>query len=125
MANFSNILLAYKILKDLGQKFDEFDAYRLGIIDKEGKLLRSPKTDEEKDAYDSYTRMVINMKRLLQRFVGKNPSVQKLTSLLLLKEGMEQETVDVVMGKLDLPSDTKPISEAEAKIILEQYSGSF
>lgn len=119
--SFSDTLMAYKILKGISQKWTEFDAYELGIIDDRGSKIKSPETDEEKESYNSYYRMIINLKRLLQRFVGKNPSIQKLTSLLLLKEKVDQDSIDIILRELNLPSDTESISESRAKLILERF----
>ncbi len=117
--SFSNTIIAYKILKDLSSPYEEMDAFKLGIIDDKGAKLKSPQTTQERDAYDSYTKMILNMRRLMQRFVGTNPTVNKLVSLLLLKEGVEQHTVDVVIRELDLPSDTQTISDLQAKTLVE------
>lgn len=124
---FSNILIAYKILSDLGKKWTEFDAYKLGLIDANGEKIRSPETKEEKYAYDSYYKLIFNLKRILQRFVGKNTTVQKLTTLLLLKEGYDQEKADIVSSKIvqsTMPviyeSENDAISEWECRIIISQ-----
>ena len=61
--------LTYKFIKALIQQFDKTDAYRLGIIDDEGNILkkkRDLKTSEEKDAYGFFNRMVWNLKKLIQ-----------------------------------------------------------
>ena len=62
--------LTYKFIKALIQPFDKTDAYKLGIIDDEGNILkkkRDLKTSEEKDAYGYFNRMVWNLKKLIQK----------------------------------------------------------
>lgn len=117
--NISNTIIAYKILKDLTKPYEEFDAFQLGLIDDKGTKLKSPQTSEERSAYDAYTKMILNMRRLLQRFIGTNPTVNRLASLFLLKEGYDQPTVDFILKGLDLPSDTKEISDIQANAIIE------
>lgn len=117
--SLSNTIIAYKILKDLSSPYEEMDAFKLGIIDNKGGKIKSPETTQERDSYDSYTRMILNMRRLMQRFVGTNPTVNKLVSLLLLKEGVEQSSVDIVLRELDLPSDTQTISDLQATALVE------
>lgn len=117
--NISNTIIAYKILKDLTKPYEEFDAFQLGLIDGTGTKLKSPQTSEERLAYDAYTKMILNMRRLLQRFIGTNPTVNRLASLFLLKEGYDQPTIDFILKELDLPSDTKEISDIQANALVE------
>lgn len=104
----SNFILAFKILKDIGTKWDKFQAYDLGIIDEKGKKLKSPETKEEKNSYDSYWRIVFNLKRILQRLVGKSNIVQSVATAFLLKEGVEIETIDIIIKELDVKDFTIP-----------------
>ena len=49
-----NIYFAYQFLTKLTKPFDQTDAFKLGIIDEKGKVLKKRKTlksQEEKDAY--------------------------------------------------------------------------
>ena len=48
-----NIYFAYQFLTKLTTPFDKTDAYRLGIIDEKGKVLKKKhtKSTEEKEAY--------------------------------------------------------------------------
>jgi hypothetical protein len=115
----SNFILAYKILKDLAIPYSEMDAFKLGIIDDKGHMIKSPSTELEKQSYDSYTRLILNMRRLLQRLIGTNPTVNKLATLLLLKEGVDSEVAKFVVKQLDMPSDRSDISDLQADSILE------
>jgi len=45
--------------------------------------------------------------------------VNKLVSLFLLKEGYEQNVVNDIVTKLDLPTDTKDINMILANTLLE------
>jgi len=85
-AGVGDFILAYRILKDLGKKWTEFDSYQLGLIDSDGNRLKYAETDEERKALSSYDKIILNMKRLLQKATGKNNLVQKIVSLFLLKE---------------------------------------
>lgn len=83
-------LIAYKILSMLVTPFTETEAYKLGIIDAEGKNLRkvsSLKTSEEKDAYNYLYRLVFNMKRILGKLPGGDTKMKNLVAALwLIKE---------------------------------------
>ena len=67
-ARFVDGLITYRILKMLVTPFKETDAYRLGIIDDKGKLLKKKlETQEELDNYTLLHRLVFRMKRIIER----------------------------------------------------------
>ena len=49
MAKVADTYLIYQVLKRLTTPFDQTDAYELGLIDKNGKLLKKPKTPKLSD----------------------------------------------------------------------------
>ena len=98
-ADLSKIIPAfttYKFLKALVQPFTEFEAYKLGIIDKNGNFLKKfkeLKKPKEKKAASMFFRLIINLKKLLgdirspttkQRLRGIN------TALFLIKEEVDR-----------------------------------
>ena len=50
MAKVADTYLIYQVLRRLTTPFDETEAFKLGLIDKDGKLLKKPKDRKEKDA---------------------------------------------------------------------------
>ena len=61
MSRFVDSIIAYRILQMLVTPFDKTDAFRLGIIDKNGKELKPMtqlNTVQEKDAYSILHRLV-------------------------------------------------------------------
>ena len=44
MANVADTYMIYQVLKRLTTPFDETKAFELGLIDKDGKLLKKAKT---------------------------------------------------------------------------------
>ena len=92
MAKAVDLYIIYQLLKRLTTPFDETEAYALGLIDERGKKLRSPKTPEEKDAYDLVDRFVFNIKRLVEKIPGgKTRLGSYAAALLLIKEREEIE----------------------------------
>ena len=49
MANVADTYMIYQVLKRLTTPFEETKAFELGLIDKNGKLLKKAKTSEEKN----------------------------------------------------------------------------
>ena len=83
--------ITYKIISTLVKPWKEQDAYKLGIIDDKGKVLRKAKTlktTEEKNAYTILIRFVFNLKRLLNQVPGGRSKFASYAAaaVLLLKE---------------------------------------
>jgi hypothetical protein len=63
-------LITYRIVKLLVTPFEKQEAFKQGIIDKDGKVLKKNKelkTQAEKKAYTFLHRFVFNLKRILKR----------------------------------------------------------
>lgn len=87
MSRIVDNLIAYRVLSMLVKPFDETDAFRFGIIDKNGKKLRDPKTEEEKDSYDYLSRLTFNLKKLLNKLPGGDSKLKNIVAaLFLIKE---------------------------------------
>ena len=94
-----DIYIAYKFIQLLVVPFDKTDAYKLGIIDDNGKILKKRKnleTPEEKKAYPSifYT-MVWKIKRLLEKLpFGKTKMASIAAAAFFLKEHVRSQGGD-------------------------------
>ena len=100
MSRIVDNLIAYRILSMLVTPFDKTDAFRLGIIDASGKVLKLSKdlkTEEEKSAYDYLHRLVFNLKRLLNKLPGGDNLTKNLVAAyFLVKESYETyNTIDI------------------------------
>ena len=65
-----DLLITYRIMKLLVTPFDKQEAFKYGIIDKQGKVLkpwRTLKGSQEKSSYTMLHRFVFNLKRILQK----------------------------------------------------------
>ena len=65
-----NLYFIYKFLRILTTPWKNTDAFKLGIIDEKGGILkkkRSLKTIEEKEAYTMFDRFVWKLKRLMEK----------------------------------------------------------
>jgi hypothetical protein len=54
---------AFRFLRLLTKDWTDMKAYELGLIDENGKKIRSPKTPEEKNQYTLFHRLIYNIKR--------------------------------------------------------------
>lgn len=138
MSRIVDNMIAYRILNMLVTPFDETDAYKLGIIDEKGKILKkanSLKTTEEKDAYSYLHRLVFNMKRIINKLPGGESKLRNIVAAyFLIKESYEtgnrstaqmQEKLDEMMRKMDngLTLVEEEITVKSYLDIFEQVSG--
>ena len=83
----ADLFYAFRFLKMLVTPWDKMPAYELELIDDKGKVLKKPKTNEEKSAYTVFHRLVFNIKRLLSKLpFGQTKLASYATALFLIKE---------------------------------------
>ena len=90
MSRVIDALVAYRVLKLLVTPFDKTDAFKLGIIDKDGKVLiksRQITNQRQRKAYTLLIRFVFNLKRLLKRVgLGSRFGTYAAAAIAFLKE---------------------------------------
>lgn len=86
MSDVIDLYQVYQFIKRLSTPFNETNAYKLGIIDEKGKLLKSPKSKDEKSAYNPYNRMIFNLKRIMSKVGIESKLSSFAAALFLLKE---------------------------------------
>lgn len=102
-----NMDLTYSVrmIRLLKKSWEEWTAYKLGIIDGQGEVLRLPKTDEEKAAYSPFHRSVRHLKRRLNSvpymsgFMNLTSSYDSLRNRFNLTE---QDHEEIMMNLPDL-----------------------
>jgi len=99
MSRFVDAIIVYRILRKLATPFEETDAFKMGIIDAKGKILRkftSLKDDKEKDAYTLLDRLVWRIKRIIERVPFESRKVASFAAAMaLVKENVEANTEPV------------------------------
>lgn len=87
--NFLDKVYALRFLYLLTRDWEETDAFKLGIIDKEGNQVKLMKDfgEAEKSAYNRFTMLVFNIKKLLSKLPIARLSISKYaTALNLIRE---------------------------------------
>ena len=86
--------ITFRFLKLLVTPFDKTEAFKYGIIDKNGKVLRKYKTLERIDERKAYTilhRLVFNIKKLIEKVPGgKSRLASYAAALFLIKEHVNE-----------------------------------
>ena len=98
MNRLVNAFVIYKFIKLLVLPFEKTDAYKLGIIDKDGNYLkyqRDLKTPQEKLASNIFTRLVWKIKKILMKVpIVKTKLGTLATALWLIKEEAQKVGAD-------------------------------
>jgi hypothetical protein len=119
----TDLILIYQFLKRLTTPFDKTDAYELGLIDANGKLLKKPSTKEEKEAYGYFDRLVFNLKRLLAKVPGGSSRLGSFAAALwLVKESKDGER-DITQEELaeELQQVIVMLEESKSKTLRDLY----
>ena len=121
-----NVFFIYKFLRILTTPWENTDAFKLGIIDGKGKILKKKsklKTIKEKDSYTMMHRLVWKLKRLMEKVpFGKTRLASYAAALWLIKEeknftGTNEELQESFLSFLE--TDWKN----NALILKEKYEG--
>ena len=93
-----DLFVAYRFLRILTTPWEDQEAYKLGIIDKDGKLLRKRntlKTDAEKKSFTLLHRLIFNLKRILHKIpLVRSKLGTYATALYLLKQHFASQVED-------------------------------
>jgi len=93
MNRLINAFVIYQFIRLLIKPFDKTDAFKLGIIDKDGNYLKKQgdlKTAEEKKSSNIFTRLVWNIKKILMKIpIVRSKLGSFATALYLVREQAE------------------------------------
>ena len=102
-----DLVYTFRFIKLLITSWPDTDAYKLGIIDENGKRIKTKKIEssQEKAAYTTFHRLVYNIKRLLQKAPGGGSKLASYASaLFLIKEhfGIEENNMEKILKESGL-----------------------
>ena len=105
----ADLTYTFRFIRMLVLDWKEWDAFKLGIIDEEGKRDRNVKldTDEKKSAYTPFIRLCANIKRLVANIPGGSSKLGSFASALyLIKEhyGLKDKDIKAINEKLGIDS---------------------
>lgn len=92
----ADLTYTFRFIRMLVLDWKEWDAYKLGIIDENGKRNKNEKLDssEKKDAYTPFIRLCANIKRLVANIPGGGSKLGSFASALYLIKEHYQLTDD-------------------------------
>lgn len=117
----ADLFYAFRFLKLLVTPWNKMEAFDLGVIDDNGKVLKKAadrKTPQEKSSYTVFHRLVFNVKRLLNKLpFGKTRLASYASALFLIKENTDltdAEIRDIISNVFDDLEETIDLSENSA-----------
>lgn len=110
----------YMFLKRLVTPFEQWDAYKTGLIDKNGKVIvdKADRTPEQNKSFGYFDRLVANLKKLLGKVPGGKSRIASFAAALLL---LREKNID--------PDDIEYLEEClqhymkEAEMLVEEGEG--
>lgn len=91
----TDTIYALRFLRLLTMKWEETEAYKVGVVDENGKKIKDPKTKEEKEAYTLFHRLVFNVRRLMPR----NRIANYAAAIFLVREhtGLSKDNILAIL----------------------------
>jgi hypothetical protein len=130
VTRFTDKLIVYRILRMLVTPFDKTDAYRLGIIDAKGNVLKRDsqiKTQEEREAYTLLHRLVFRLKKILEKLPVENKKLLSyMAAYMLVRECYEQYLEPINLEQIFIESLSYDMDTALVEQFLkEEYMKTF
>ncbi len=103
MGRAIDLFVTYRFLKLLTTPFEKQDAFKLGIIDKDGNRIKKPNstlpavdlaTAELKNSYTILHKLVFNIKKIFSKVPGLRTKVGTYAAALFLLKDTFKESVD-------------------------------
>lgn len=119
MSRFVDAVITYRILKKLVTPFDETQAYKLGIIDAQGKILKKwseLNSPAEQDAYTILDRMIFRLKRIIQRVPVQNRVLSSYAAALSLVKEHYHDTEEYVFLERDFIRTTASAQDLQETV---------
>jgi len=79
-------LMAIKFANLFRLQFIDWPAYKTGIIDDKGNLLKKAKTKEEKNSFDMLANIVRKIKKIIVKYAGDSKILNFIIAAYLLKK---------------------------------------
>ena len=120
-----DLFMTYKFVRILTTKWTKTEAFKAGVIDKNGKLLVKGKdqTDKQKKTYQLFDKLVFNIKRILEKVpFGKTQIASYAAASYLLLKETDMAEEDILKVLEDLGHNTSlDLNEEFKELHVGQY----
>jgi hypothetical protein len=106
MPSLVDSVLAYQFIKRFVKPYEEWPAFKAGIIDKDGNIIkkRDELSSDDQKIFGNYDRIILNLRKILAKIPGgKSRLGLWAATALLLKEGdtLDGDNVDLLKERLE------------------------
>ena len=118
-----DLFLVYSFIRRLVTPFDQWEAYKLGIIDKDGTILIKRKDyvrKAQRDAFGIFDKLILNIKKLLAKLPGGGTRLGTYAAALWL---VKEEARMGEAGMLNESSDLDDFEWAIQPETIDKRSG--
>lgn len=117
-----DIFLIYQFLRRLVTPFESWDAYKVGLIDKDGKIIvdKNDRTQEQNRSWGYYDRLLANLKKLLGKIPGGRTRLASFAAALLLlrEQNLDPDDIEYLEECLHTyMSDAAMLTEEMANVV--------
>ena len=101
----ADLAYTFRFIRMMAMDWKSWDAYKLGIIDENGKRQRNVKldNDEKKSAYTPFIRLAANLKRLVSAVPGGGSKLGSFASaLFLIKEKVGDKGIKSICEEMNV-----------------------
>lgn len=96
--------MAARVIKYLWQDYSKTDAFKLGIIDAKGTVLKKPETVDEKSAYSPFIRLILNLKRIIAKAPGGSTKIGSMVAAYaMMRECIDNEVEQNILDEIMSP----------------------
>ena len=95
-----DIFLVYQFLKRLAMPFERWEAYKTGVIDKEGNIItpKNKRDQKQNNSFNVFDVMILKLKRLLAKVPGGRTRIASYAAALwLIREYNEQKSEEQIL----------------------------
>jgi hypothetical protein len=111
--------LVYRFIRKLTTPFEKWEAYKQGVIDKNGKIIKPKnqrKTSAERTSLTMFDRLVLNLKKLIMKVPGGSRKWATYAAAILMlreHEDLTEERLEYLLENLEqIHEDTMLLIEA-------------
>ena len=124
ISNAADTFYAFRFLRLLTTAWVDTGAFKAGIIDKDGTVIKKAETSDERAVFNYFHRLVFNVKRLLNKLpFGKTTVASYLTALYLIKEetGLSDEAILTKLGEMGYEQMEFDLTEETTQVLPEGH----